>query len=380
MKYLRDENVRKKIFIGVVLISFFFALFYIKNIWQFLGMIVSVFAPFILGIAIAFVFNVPMRAVERHIFANREKFSGEKWNTARRVIALIITLLLTIILIAVILYLIIPQLAETIAQLVKQIPEGVNQMTKWAMDEFGLNSVIRKIIQDLSENWQNILEKAFNILKNSVNGILEGGISAISGIVSGVVSFVVGLVFAIYILVQKEKLGSNVKKALYATCDIKKANQVMRLAKISSKTFANFVSGQCLEACILASMFVVTMTLLRIPYAFLVGVLIGVTSLIPIVGAFIGCAAGALLILLEDPVKALVFVITFFVLQQIEGNLIYPKVVGNSVGLPGIWVLVSVTVGGSLFGVGGMVVFIPLVSVMYSLFRIYVYGKAYCGN
>ena len=373
MNYLKDEGVKRKIFIGIVLISFFFVMFYIKNIWDFLGTLVNVLGPFIVGSAIAFVINVPMSALEKHIFGNEEKFSGPKWALRRRVIAMIITFLIAIILIALILYMLIPQLAQTIGQLLKQIPEGINQVTMWANKQFGNNETVMGIIDDLVDNWQNLLEKTFGILKNSINSIVEGGINAVSGIVSGVVSFIIGIVFSIYVLAQKDSLGTHAKKIIYAVFEKNKADWLMRIAKLSSKTFANFISGQCVEALILASMFCLSMTIFRLPYAMLVGVLIGVLSLVPIVGSFIGCAIGALLIILVDPMKALVFVILFIVLQQIEGNLIYPKVVGSSVGLPGIWVLVSVTVGGSLFGVGGMIVVIPLVSIFYTSFRSCVY-------
>ena len=255
------------------------------------------------------------------------------------------------------------------------MPAGIKKLTVMAEEQFNNEPIIRQIIQELADDWQSILEKVMSILKDSVNGVLEGGYNAVTGIVSGFFNFIVGFIFSLYILVQKEKLGTQAKMILYALCDDKAADEVVAVAQLAEKTFTNFISGQCTEALILASMFSLSMTIMNLPYALLVGLLIGATSLIPIIGTFVGCIIGALLILLVDPMKALVFVILFIILQQIEGNLIYPKVVGDSVGLPGIWVLFSVTVGGSMFGVTGIIVFIPLVSVLYSLFRRYIYEK-----
>ena len=375
MRFLKDEKVRKSLFTGTCLICIYFIIYNIRYIWDAAEKLMDIFVPFIVGAAIAFVLNVPMRWIEKGILRNREKFSGEKWDGLRRALALIITLLFTIIIISLLVYMVVPQLAVSIGQLIKQIPAGIKSLTEWADKEFSSKPIIQQMIDGFAKDWQSILEKLMGYMKKAINSALEGGINAITGIVSGLISFIVGFIFSLYVLVQKEKLGDQAKKIVYALFSKEMADEIMAVAKMSSRTFANFISGQCMEAVILASMFCVSMTIIGLPYAMLIGLLIGVMNLIPIVGAFIGCGIGALLILLVDPMKALIFVILFIVLQQIEGNLIYPKVVGDSVGLPGIWVLVSVTVGGSLFGVKGMVVFIPLVSVMYSLFRRLIYGR-----
>jgi len=196
-----------------------------------------------------------------------------------------------------------------------------------------------------------------------------------AGLVSGVSTFVIGLVFSFYILLQKEALARQGRQCLYALLPEAAADETLKVLRLTSKTFSSFLSGQCLEACILGSMFAVSMALFRMPYALLVGVLIALTALIPIVGAFIGCAVGFLLIAITDLWKALAFVVLFLVLQQVEGNLIYPHVVGSSVGLPSIWVLAAVTVGGKLLGILGMLVFIPLCSVLYTLFRRFILNR-----
>ncbi len=211
--------------------------------------------------------------------------------------------------------------------------------------------------------------------KNGAGSVLDSTFTVAKSIVSGMTTFIIAFVFACYILLQKEKLNIQIHKVMYAYLKKEYVEKILDICSLTYKTFSNFLAGQCLEAAILGTMFVIMMTVFRLPYALLVGVLIAFTALIPIFGAFIGCFIGAFLILMDTPMKALVFVILFLVLQQIEGNLIYPRVVGNSVGLPSIWVLAAVSIGGSLMGIVGMLVFIPAVSVIYTLFRNNVYGQ-----
>ena len=196
-----------------------------------------------------------------------------------------------------------------------------------------------------------------------------------SGIIGGVTNFVIAFIFSIYLILQKEKLGSHVKQTLYAILSEKHADLLVYVGRLSNKIFSSFLSGQCIEAVILGTMFFVTLSIFRLPYAVLIGVVIAITALIPIFGAFIGCAVGAYLIVMVDPMQALWFLIIFIILQQLEGNLIYPYVVGGSIGLPSLWVLFAVTVGASLFGVAGILLFIPLCSVLYSLFRDFIKNR-----
>ena len=200
-------------------------------------------------------------------------------------------------------------------------------------------------------------------------GLVSSGGVLMAGVVSGVSTFVIGLIFSFYVLLQKERLSRQGRQVLYALFPEPWADKALEVLRLSNRTFSSFLSGQCVEAVILGTLFVVAMTLCRMPYALLVGVLIALTALIPVVGAFIGCVVGALLIAVTNPWQAVGFVVLFLVLQQIEGNLIYPHVVGSSVGLPSIWVLAAVTLGGKLMGIAGMLFFIPLCSVLYALFR-----------
>lgn len=231
------------------------------------------------------------------------------------------------------------------------------------------------MVNNLEFDWNKIMDTGINFFKNGAGSVVNSTITAAKSIVSGLTTFFIAFVFAIYILLQKEKLGVQAKKVLFAFVRRGRAEATVEVLSLTYNTFSSFLTGQCVEAVILGSMFAVSMTILKLPYALLVGVLIAFTALIPIFGAFVGCGVGAFLIFMVDPMKALIFVVLFLVLQQVEGNLIYPHVVGNSVGLPSIWVLAAVSIGGSLMGVVGMLIFIPIVSVVYALFREIVYLK-----
>lgn len=230
-------------------------------------------------------------------------------------------------------------------------------------------------IGQMEVDWEHLMQGIIGFMTTGAGSLLNTTFSAAKSIVSGVTAFGIGLVFAIYILLQKETLGRQFTKLTRACLPDRMAGAVIRTARLTESTFSNFLTGQCAEAVILGMMFFIVLSVFRMPYAMLIGVLIAFTALIPIFGAFIGCAVGAFLILMVSPMQALAFICVFLVLQQIEGNLIYPHVVGNSVGLPSIWVLVAVTVGGSMMGITGMLVFIPLVSVLYTLLREWVNAR-----
>ena len=264
---------------------------------------------------------------------------------------------------------IVPGVRDDVTSIAAQVPEAFERLQESAARFQEYLPLLANQIEGLSIDWAGLSQKAVGLVQNWGKGLLISGGGLVSGIVSGVTTFFIGLIFSLYILLQKEKLARQGRQLCYAFLPEAAADQLLNILRLSERTFSSFLSGQCLEAVILGTMFFVSMTLLHFPYALLVGVLIALTALIPIVGAFIGCAVGALLMLVNDPWQALWFIVLFLVLQQIEGNLIYPHVVGSSVGLPSIWVLAAVTVGGSLMGILGMLVFIPLCSVLYALLR-----------
>ena len=345
----------------------------LQNLWALggaVGWLLGILAPFLLGGAIAFILNVPMRAIERNLMPRAK--SAARF---RRPMALVLALVGVLGVLALASWVIGPGIAEAVMSIVNQIPQAAKRLQEQLLELEEYLPQLEAIIAELDINWGELSKKAIDLAQDWGSGLLSSGSGFIGGVVSGVSTFVIGLIFSFYILLQKEKLSRQARQVFYAILPERWADRLLEVLRLAERTFSSFLSGQCLEACILGTLFVVAMTLFQIPYALLVGVLIALTALIPIVGAFIGCAVGALLIAIDDPWKALWFIVLFLVLQQVEGNLIYPHVVGSSVGLPSIWVLFAVTLGGSLMGILGMLVFIPVCSVLYALFRGYVKNR-----
>ncbi|GFI43419.1 putative transport protein [Lachnospiraceae bacterium] len=340
-----------------------------------LAFVFHIILPFVLGGAIAFVLNVPMNFVQRNLF-KEDKIKGKKYmQKLARPASMLIVIFGVLGIVGIVMFVLIPQLGTTFANLGASIQEFIPKVQEWAENIFHNNREIMEWVDSLEFDWNKIMETGINFFKNGAGSVLDSTITAAMNIVSGLTTFFIAFVFAIYILLQKEKLGMQAKKVLFAFVRRGRGEAAMEVLSLTYNTFSSFLTGQCVEAVILGSMFVVTMAVLRLPYALLIGIVIAFTALIPIFGAFVGCGVGVFMIFIEDPFKAMIFVVLFLVLQQVEGNLIYPHVVGNSVGLPSIWVLAAVSVGGSLMGVVGMLIFIPIVSVVYALFREIVYLK-----
>lgn len=357
------DNVKGLLLVVCGGVAFYCALQNLPAVVLAVGWGLGILAPFLLGGAIAFILNVPMRAIERHLFP------GAGGGKVRRPAALLLTLLAVIGVLTVASGVIGPGVGEAVQSVARQLPAAVQRVQEQLEKLTPYLPQIEEWVNQLDLNWKSLYEKALSLAQSWGGSLLSSGGGLIGGVVSGVSTFVIGLIFSFYILMQKEKLGRQGRQVLYALLPERRADRALEILRLSGRTFSSFLSGQCLEAVILGTLFVITMTIFRMPYALLVGVLIALTALIPIVGAFIGCGVGALLIAITDPWKALMFVILFLVLQQVEGNLIYPHVVGTSVGLPSIWVLAAVTLGGKLMGIWGMLFFIPLCSVLYALFR-----------
>ena len=337
----------------------------LKTIWD-------IIFPFVLGGAIAFLTNVPMSFLEKKIFENVKK-KNKIVRKLKRPISLILTIVLVVGVIALVMFGVIPQLTRTMGTLVTSINDFIPQMQSWIGEFFHNNQEIMNLVDQIEFDPDQAIKWGISLLGNGAGNMMNTTMSAVGSIVSGVATFFIAFSFACYILFQKEKLHIQIRKVFFAFFPRQKADTFLKVCSLTYRTFANFLAGQCLEAVILGSMFVVTLSILRMPYALLIGILIAFTALIPIFGAFIGCAVGSFLIFMVNPQQAILFVIVFLVLQQIEGNLIYPHVVGESVGLPSIWVLAAVTIGGNLMGIVGMLVFIPLLSVLYTIFREFVY-------
>lgn len=344
-------------------------LIYSKVLFSGIKLILSILLPFIIGGVIAFVLNIPMKGIEKRLFG---KAKGKLGNSIKRPVSMVLALVFVVAIVAMVLVAVVPQLRITIKTLGAKIPPFWNEAVVWLQEILAdypeLSTYLEKL-ETVEFNWEVIIGSVGGFLKNGVGNMFGFTLSVAGNIIGGVVNVLIALVFAIYILSQKESLQNQGIRIIDAYTKPGLNKWLRDVFGRLHTNFTNFICGQCLEAVVLGCLFIIFMTVFRFPYAVMIGTLIGFTSLIPIVGAFIGCGVGAFMILIDDPMQALWFVILFLVLQQIEGNLIYPKVVGNSVGLPSIWVLMSVTVGGSLFGVAGMLAFIPLMSTLYSLLR-----------
>lgn len=322
-------------------------------------------SPFALGAAFAFVLNVPMRAFERLL-------KGIKHPTIRRTLALILTIIVVLLVMSAVFILLIPQLVQTIDTLVPKVKdfflECETVIQKWLSENPELMDWIKENIGIEKLEFATLVQNVVSTVGNGVSTILIQTLSTLSKLAEAVVDFVIASIFSVYCLFQKEKLAQQGRKLVYAFLPSKMADGVVRVFRLSNSTFSNFLSGQCIEVCILGALFAIAMSIFRMPYIPLICVMIAVLAFIPIVGAWIACGIGAFLILIEDPAMALGFVVMFIVIQQLEGNLIYPRVVGTSIGLSGMWVLVAISIGGELMGVGGMFIMIPAVSVAYVLF------------
>jgi len=331
----------------------------LQSIW---GLI----SPFVVGAALAFVFNVPMRAIENQL----ESIHKEG---IRRGFSIILTIAALVLVITFVIELLVPQIRMTIESLRTTIPAFVERTAAKIMVFMDNNPELKAWILETTKleslNWSEMLKNALTVIGNSVSSLMGGAVNVIGNVTSTIVNGVISLVFALYCLARKDILARQAKRLLYSLVPERVSDEVVRVFRLTNVTFSNFISGQVLEACILGALFAVVMAILKMPYIPLVSVIIAVTALIPVVGAFVGCIVGAFFILVNDPIQALTFIAVFLVIQQLENNLIYPRVVGTSIGLPGMWVLVAVTIGGETMGVGGMLVMIPLASVVYTLLR-----------
>ncbi len=357
------EQIKQRLLVVCGGVAFFCALQNLPAVAGTLRWALGILSPFLAGGAIAFILNVPMRAIEGQLP------KGKRWRSLRRPLALVLTLAAVTGVVTLAVCVVSPGIADAVRSITGQLPAAIQRVQEQLAALESWLPQLETLAADFEIDWKALSEKAIALARDWGGGLVSSGGVLMAGVVSGVSTFVIGLIFSFYVLLQKERLSRQGRQVLYALFPEPWADKALEVLRLSNRTFSSFLSGQCVEAVILGTLFVVAMTLCRMPYALLVGVLIALTALIPVVGAFIGCVVGALLIAVTNPWQAVGFVVLFLVLQQIEGNLIYPHVVGSSVGLPSIWVLAAVTLGGKLMGIAGMLFFIPLCSVLYALFR-----------
>lgn len=341
-----------------------------ERVRMLLSLISGILSPFAIGAALAFILNVPMRGIER-------KLQFIKKSGARRILAILLTFMAIVLVITGVFLVLIPQISETVQMLAPKLvsffqrywERGLELLDKHPKVREWLSTTLNTNFDPEALDWADLAQKLVNMVSSSVAVIANSAVSVVGGFASGIVNSVIGTVFALYCLSRKEILARQGRLLIYSVLPESFCDTTVRVLRLTNSTFSNFISGQCLEACILGCMFAVTMTIMRMPYVPLISVLIAITALIPVVGAFVGCILGAFFILVSDPIQAVIFVALFLILQQIENNMIYPRVVGTSIGLPGMWVLVAVSIGGELMGVAGMFVMIPIAAVMYALLR-----------
>ncbi len=347
-----------------------------QKLTAFIAGAITLLSPFIIGFCAAYVVNLLLRPLEKFWLWLWRKNKKQKFiMKIKRPICLTLSFLIVLGAIFAIVFMVIPAFKETVVSFANKVPQYAKTIEGWYFIAVEFLEQYNFTLPEISLDTTRLTEIAKDIISNYGSNVLDTTVNVTASIVSAVVDIVLGFVFAVYLLAQKEKLGNQTKRVANAIFKPDRAQRLLDITALTNSVFTKFVTGQFAEACIIGLLCFIGMLIFGMPYAAIISVLVGFTALIPIFGAFIGTGIGAFLILLENPVKAFWFVVFIIVLQQLEGNLIYPKVVGKSVGLPGIWVLASVTIGGGLFGVIGMLFSVPICSVMYVLFKEFVNNK-----
>ena len=364
------KNTKKIMGILAFGLIFYFLLQNIAFIWAGIGNLVKILAPFLFGAGFAFVLNIPMTFFERKFFKPQKMKNGKvRQNKFKRPISILLAFILLVLIVSFVIKLVIPQLVSVIVMFLGEVPDLVVDIKEWAIEMTKQYPDISNQISRIEINWDKLMNEAITFVTNIASGLVTSSIGFITALIGGIFDTIIAIVFAIYILVSKEKLADQGKKIIRAYLPEKKADYLLEIGTLSNHTFCHFITGQCLEAVVIGLLCFLGMILLRLPFAATISVLVGVTALIPIVGAFIGVIIGAILILSVAPIQSVIFIVFLIILQQVESNAIYPKVVGDSVGLPGMWVLVAVVVGGSLGGMLGLLLGLPTVSVLYTILK-----------
>lgn len=350
--------------IGAVIFALYLLVHYWANIAGVLGTVISAATPIFIGLVMAYMINILMSFYERHYFPKSSKKAVIK---SRRPVCLTGAIISIIGIVGLVIVLIAPQLANCIKLLVDELPGAI----KLAINKLKeLNILSDDLFNSLSAiDWKSKIVDIVKTISSGLGSVMDIAVSAVTSVFSGVSNAVIGFIFALYLLLDKDRLIRQSKRVTDKYVPKRFTDKINHVLSVANDSFHKFIVGQCTEAVILGTLCMLGMLILQLPYAPMIGALIAFTALIPIVGAFVGAGVGAFLILMESPVKAVIFLVFIVILQQIEGNLIYPKVVGSSIGLPGIWVLAAVTVGGGVLGIGGMMISVPAVAVIYRLLR-----------
>ncbi len=349
----------------------FLAITYWPDIASFGGVVLASANTLIIGAAIAYAVNILMRVLERRIAPRCEH---PAWKKARRPVCMLLAFLLLIVTIMLLFQLIVPQLVSAFDNLVKALGEAVPDVYAWLDENFALGEYLDQYLKDHelatdvnNIDWRLILEKYANVLLTGVGGVVNAALTVTTNLVSVIVTLFLSVIFACNILAGKEKIGAQLYRLSSCMFGEKNTSRIRHVLEVLDDCFHSYIVGQLLEALILGSLCTLGMMIFRMDYAPMIGTLIGVTALIPIAGAYIGAGLGAIMLFSVSPYQALGFLVFILILQQIEGNVIYPRTVGSSLHLPGIWVLAAVTIGGGVMGIPGMLLFVPLTAAVYRL-------------
>lgn len=360
---LANSRLKENILIVTYFLLLGFVLINLSNILGFLGNFVSIIKPFIIGLGIAFTTNLLVKLYEDKLIPLIDK--KNILSKYKRSISIVLSILTLLILFWALLVFVLPQFVDSIKILLDSIPEYMKSLEEFVAPYVSSTEILNTLWENLVSAWKDILQFVGQFLGQSITGIINTTFTITSGIFTSIISFVI----AIYMLISKEQLILGLKKVIYAIFNKKIAEKIIHVVKISNVTFSKFIGGQCIEAVILGVLCFIGMMILRMPYSILISVIIGATNIIPIFGPLIGTIPSVFILLMIDPSKALAFIVFIIVLQQLESNLIYPKVVGGSIGLSAIWVLFAITVGGGLFGLIGMLLGVPTMAVIYRLVK-----------
>lgn len=357
-------NLKTLFKLGISVFVLFLCIYHWPSVFAFILTVLGAASPLIVGCALAFILNILMGFYEKHYFKKSKNISLQK---SRRPVCLILAILTLLAIIAVVISLVLPQLISCVKHIISVLPSAINNV----IEALSKSEYISKdLVATLSSiDWRSKIGEIANTLFSGLGSVVDVVVSTITSVFTGVVTAFIGIIFAAYLLLQKETLARQGDKLMQRYLKESVMNKIKYVLSILNDCFRRYIIGQCTEAVILGVLCTLGMLILGLPYATMIGAFIAFTALIPIAGAYIGASVGAFMIVMVSPVKALVFLIFIVVLQQLEGNLIYPRVVGSSIGLPGIWVLAAITIGGGVMGVGGMLLGVPLAATIYRIIK-----------
>ena len=362
---MNQLSLKKFTQFAIIFAALYLAVKYFSDLIKLGSVVWSAASPLVWGCVIAYVLNILMKKIESLYFPHSTSVLVQK---SRRLVSVLLAFVVLFIILLLIINIVLPEFVSSIELIAREIPVVWDEVRAWGIANADQLPAIQQMLEQMDLDWADSLKKMMNTLAIGAGGMFTSVVGLATSAVGKLVRFVIGLIFAIYLLFSKEKLHAQGMKIMEVYLKPQQKEKLLYVLRTVDESFTNFIVGQCMEAVILGVLCALGMTLLRLPYAVMTGTIIGVSALIPVAGAYIGGALGAFMIFTVDPLKALIFLLFLVILQQIEGNLIYPRVVGNSIGLPGLWVLAAVTVGGGVLGVSGMLLGVPLSAALYKIF------------